>query len=330
MISTTGTEPNKYLAIVYRSWVPSGNISDTTLLSVISTNGIDWSNACYVTSDGPDEDFASLQLENRFLLAVRSLRWPFGIVNWRATLHEYSDELNSWEMSQDLLISPYEGSCDLFSDASNVFLSYKENYTDPTTNTVIFSSGGLSWTILRQSENTFVSGAATHNGQIISPSYAYSTGQGWINRDLGNIENLIFNGNRLAGNSSDSLLYSDDFGQTWNETFVGEISSASIIEADQKYIALISTSTNSSIYTLDAYPSRATVTEIQGFRTTPAGLNFQSTSNGLYQLECTTSLINPEWKAYGLPEVGTGGKITADPSENLISNMFFRVRAINN
>jgi hypothetical protein len=224
-----------------------------------------------------------------------------------------------------------------FSDETNLYISQNLglNLQFPSTNatevgfTICLQEG----TTPKSIGDVYTGGAVAWNGTILSArGWSYSPGASWQyhSNNVSDVSNLIFNGNRMAGNLSDKLAYSDDFGETWHETYVGEISSVSIIEANQKYVALISTSTNSSIYILDAYPSRETVTEIQGFGTTSEGLNFQSTSNGLYQLECTASLIDPDWKAFGLPKVGTGESITIDPSENLTSNIFFRVRAINN
>jgi hypothetical protein len=301
------------------------------IMSMISSNGTNWSsssiiNECY--SSWPEE-FQAVMLNGQ-LYCMSPASSFISMYTISCPIFKYDADQNRWS-------NVWNGTSlggnhqNFFSDSDHLYFSY-----DLLPGETLRSTDGVIWESIG---NIYVQDADAANSVIISSEQSYSPGQGWD--ELGNpnyyMGNIKFNGNRIVGvlyngygQPTNSLCYSDDFGQTWNETFIGEINSASIIEADQKYVALISTSTNSSLYTLDAYPERATVTEIQGFGTTPAGLNFQSTSNGLYQLECTASLINPDWQAYGLPKVGTGGEITIDPSKNLPANRFFRVRVINN
>lgn len=296
-----------------------------------SSDAIHWGSPALIDDPGPSGSLMQGNITvsaNRVLFASKS-NLSSGLANPYSShrIFSYDAESNNWNETSSFYI--WSSSFDLFSDGESYYFTCDElnagNWS--TEYKTLKSTDGSEWSPFCEKK---IEGAYCYDGLIFHSDEIYSPGGGWQSNNWSAYPTFSFNGSRMVAADSSNLLYSDDFGETWNKTLVGEVSSASIIEADQKYVALISTSTNSSIYTLDAYPDRTTVTEIQGFGTTTNGLNFQSTSNGLYQLECTASLIDLNWKAYGLPRVGTGGGITIDPTESLSSNIFFRVRAINN
>jgi hypothetical protein len=333
---TNGT----FIAIVEKTEAPQmGNTDNHSTFSIRSTNGIDWTDLSTVDSFHWGSYYPTgLNTFEDYLLYLNVTTPDGGVIGMPADceIFKYDPQNNEWTNVFTKLSYPND-SIYLFQDQNTSYLS-SPPYVDSWTNSTLCSENGVDWQSLSDGPyNSYVADAS--DGMIVSEVKVYSIGRGWENAPYAEIKDIIFNGNRLAGRQGEYLIYSDDFGQTIHQTHIPNLTGANIIEANGQYVALLNMQDNTiptephiyrAIYALDSSPTRTAVTEIQGFGTTSEGLNFQSTSNGLYQLECTASLIDPDWKAFGLPKVGTGESIIIDPSENLISNIFFRVRAINN
>ena len=303
-----------------------------SIWSMKSTNAINWNSPALIDDPGMLGSLMERDVTistNGVLLASKS-NVSSGMANPYSNhrFFNYNTESNIWNESSSLYI--WSSSFDLFSDSEDYYFTYDQfnesSYTEEYE--TLKSADGSNWVSFCDKK---ISGAYCHDNIIMHSDAIYSQGGGWQSNNWADFSEFVFNGSRMVAADSSNLLYSDDFGQSWGSTNVGAISLISIIEANGQYVALITDSDwKSHIYTISSTATRPAVSEITGFLATENGLEFNSISNGLYQIECTASLISANWKQYGLPQAGTGTNLAIGFPVNLSSNLFFRIKAKNN
>lgn len=320
---------NKFLLALQRSVQlgQMGNMYLNETVSLLSTNGITWADSSSVYGG-----FGTLLSFPTFLLGInvwQASGWvPIGSSIY-CDFYIYNPLSNQWSRTLQIYAFP-DGQQGFFQDEQCAFFSFRGTNGYPRQ--ILCTSNGVDYRVIDGGPETAEPSAA-HDGQIICESQIYTAGKGWEASSFPDIRDLKFNGNRLVGRRESSLVYSDDFGTTWSATPIPDLSSAKIIEANGRYVALLNMqSTNgtyTAIYSIEADPARTSVTEIGNITAENQQLRFSAASNSLYQIESSTNLCGGVWRSYGLPFAGAGTNVTVNIPTNAAQTLFFKVKAIN-
>ncbi len=320
---------NKFILALQRSvhFGQMGNMYLNETVSLLSTNGFAWDNPSSYGGFGPLVSFptfllgVSVWMDSGWVLIGSPVYCDFYIYNplsnqWSRTL-----QIEAWS----------DGQLGLFQDEQRAFFAFR-GYTNGYPRQMLCTSNGVDYCVIDGGPSA-AEPTAAHDGQIICESKIYTSGKGWETSLFSDVRDLKFNGNRLVGRRESSLVYSDDFGVTWSSTRIPDLSSAKIIAANGRYVALLNMqSTNgayTSIYSIEASPERTALTEIGSITAGSRELSFPAISNALYQVESSTNLCSGVWQAYGLPVMGTGMLFVVNIPSNLNSAIYFKVRAVN-
>ncbi|MFA5689377.1 MAG: hypothetical protein WC959_09565 [Kiritimatiellales bacterium] len=332
-----------FILIVEKTTFPQmGNIYLYDTFSICSTDGISWTGLSMLPSFSYGNRPASLNIFNNTLFFLKSSGYPPGTV-WAGQptdhhLLKYDETCNEWTNLFQQSISMFD-TVHLFQDDENSYiaLSRSDNYGLSRTNFLFRLKNGIDWDAIPANQTDNCNGAVAHNNIIISKTKIYTPGRGWELAPHENLENITFNGQRLAGRQGEYLIFSDDFGKTIHQTHIPDLESATIFEAENQYVAVLNIrdyfgggySLNTSVYTLHSRPERVPVSSIEKLRSKDHKVEFSSVSNAVYQLESCTNLVNPVWNSYGLPVIGSGNDVAIDLPENLSAPIYFRVKALN-
>lgn len=324
---------NKFLLTLQRTVHigQMGNMYSDENLSLTSTNGVDWKNPCDFGWDGVSSGLASFP--SFILSAVFKInRSDYQQISAPGyfDFYVYDPSSNQWSCALSRAVW-LDGQQRLFQDEQDAFFSFRA-YTNEFPRQILCTSNGVDYRVTDGGPATSEP-ATAYAGQILCESQIYTPGKGWEPSPFPDLRDAKFNGNRLVGRRGSSLVYSDDFGVTWNTTSIQNLSSAKIIEADGRYVALLTMQSNdlvyTSIYSIDANPVRTVVTEIGNITTGDQHLSFPAAANSLYQLESCTNLCGDAWQSYGLPFTGTGTNVTVNIPADAAQTLFFKVKAIN-
>ncbi|MEI7850557.1 MAG: hypothetical protein WCH86_01855 [Kiritimatiellales bacterium] len=308
-----------------------GNMYSDENISLTSTNGVDWNDPCIFGWGGASSGLASFpSFVLSAVLEIDRSGWQQIGAPGYFNFYVYDPSSNQWTRTLSSAVWPDEQQR-LFQDEQDAFFSFTA-YTNGFPRQILCTSNGVDYRVIAGGPGN-AEPAAAHAGQILCESQIYTPGKGWEASPFPDLRAAKFNGNRLVGCRESSLVYSDDFGVTWDTTTIPNLISVKIIEAEGQYVALLSMQSGegayTSIYSISASPARAAVSEIGNITAENQQLSIPSVSNALYQVESSTNLITASWQSYGLPVMGTGTNLVVPLLSSSNSAMFFKIKAVN-
>ena len=342
LLHASALADGNYLAVLLKTEYPAmGNLYFRTIRSVLSSDGIVWTSPILIhwlvgtLVSSRLSDVGGIPL---FMGGDYPEGWVVGNPYSKCHFYAYSIISNAWIKTFEIDTTPHLQS--LFCDDEYFYISYSKHLElwGSSSRATLKSTTGNNWIEIG---SNFVAVADSYAGQIVGSTHVFTSGRQWETTTNTTLTEIKYNGNRIVGFQPDALVVSDDFGQTWQRTVLGEFTPLRIIEAQNMYIALIQTvvhpddpinnpvTWNSSIYTIDSQPTRTQVEGVDSFSMTNDFLFFQTESNGVYQIESQSNLFETVWLPYGLPIAGDGLSADVQLGIRIATQTFFRVRALN-